>query len=104
MLRRALLISLLLTALASLGWCQTVAPLVQSTAPVSVGLRLQGGVYQADLEVKEACTVVLFCPTKPGLVSFAGLNQRAEMSYDQKARTLSMSLAPGKYLIVIRSL
>ena len=101
---RATVCLTLLIVLAQVAVAQTVAPLASSTAPASIALRMQPGLYQADIEVNEATAVTLFCPIKPGLISFTGLTGKSDVSYDQKARTLTVSLRPGKYSITIRPL
>jgi hypothetical protein len=93
---------LVLTALPCVA--QTAVPLVSSAAPTSVALSVQPGLYQAEVEVTQATTVTLFCPIKPGVISFSGLTKATEVAYDQKARTLTLSLQPGRYKIAIRPL
>ena len=93
---------LVLTALPCLA--QGAAPLISSVAPASVALSLQPGLYQADVAVTEATAVTLFCPLKPGVMSFSGLTRATDVVYDQKARTLTLSLQPGRYKITIRPL
>jgi len=95
-----LLLALLATAVAA----QNAAPLVVGTTPASIALRLQPSLYQADIELRQAATLTLFCPIRPGLVSFTGLSQKTEVSYDQKARTLTLTLPAGKCGITIRPL
>jgi len=82
----------------------TAAPLATSTTPASIALRLQPNLYQADIEVKQAATLTLFCPLRPGVISFTGLVQKTEVSYDHKARTLTITLPAGKFVITIRPL
>lgn len=83
---------------------QNSAPLTQATAPVSVGVRVAGNAYHAQLELTQAATVKLWCPVTPGLISFTGLQQKTEVSYNKQAQTLEVTLPPGKYTIIIRSL
>lgn len=101
---RVLIGLVLLVVLASVCPAQETAPLVAGTTPASVAVRMQPGLYQADLEVREATTVTLWCPVKPGLIRFTGLTQKAEVAYDLKARLLTLSLQPGKYSLTIRPL
>lgn len=97
------MISLLL--LAQVALAQTGAtPLASSTTPASIALRLQPNLYRADIEVKQAATLTLICPIRPGVISFTGLVQKTEVSYDQKACTLTVTLPAGKYTITIRPL
>jgi hypothetical protein len=65
---------------------------------------VQAGLYQADVEVTQATSVTLFCPVKPGIISFSGLTKATEVIYDQKARTLTLALQPGRYKLAIRPL
>ena len=94
----------LLVLLIFAGVAQAQEPMVRAGSPVSVNLRFEPGLLRADIEVAAATTVTLPVPFKPGLISFSGVNHRTEVAYDQKARTLSLSLQPGKYAITIRSL
>lgn len=95
-------LSLALFALPCLA--QAPAPLISSAAPASVALSVQQGLYQAEIEVTQATTVTLFCPIKPGVISFTGLTKATEVAYDQKTRTLTLSLQPGRYKLAIRPL
>ncbi|MHB8996035.1 MAG: hypothetical protein ACYC63_12385 [Armatimonadota bacterium] len=97
-----LFLLLALTALPCLA--QAAAPLISSAAPASVALNVQPGLYQAEIEVTQATTVTLFCPNKPGVISFSGLTKATEVAYDQKAQTLTLSLQPGRYKLAIRPL
>jgi hypothetical protein len=79
-------------------------PLVQADKPVTVGVQVAGDVYRADLDIREACTVTLFCPVKATLLSFTGVTQPLTAAFDPKAQTLRLQLQPGKYTLTIRSL
>ena len=104
-MRRLLLTLPLLCLLLALPClAQTTAPLVSSAAPASVALTVQPGLYQAEVEVTQATAVTLFCPIKPGIIGFSGLTKATEVAYDQKARTLTLSLQPGRYKLAIRPL
>jgi hypothetical protein len=104
MTRRLYLTLPLLLLLVLPAMAQSNAPLVSSAAPASVALTVQAGLYQADVEVTQATSVTLFCPVKPGIISFSGLTKATEVIYDQKARTLTLSLQPGRYKLAIRPL
>lgn len=95
---------ILLLLVAQVAFAQGVAPLATSTTPASIALRLQPDLYQAEVELKQAATLSLFCPLKPGLITFAGLSQQTPVSYDQKARALTITLPAGKCTITIRPL
>lgn len=93
---------MLLALLATAGVAQNAAPLAVATTPASIALRLQPSLYRADIELRQAATLTLCCPLRPGLVSFTGLSQKTEVSYDQRARTLTLTLPAGKCALTIR--
>lgn len=96
---------LLLALLAVTAACaQDAPPLIQSSGPVSIGLRLQGATYEATIEARQPSTVNLYCPSKPGLIKFDGLAATVDVTYDQQTRMLQLQLPEGKYHITIRSL
>lgn len=102
---RAALTLILLVLIAEAALAQTAtAPLACSTTPASIALRLQPNLYQADIETRQPATLSLFCPIKPGLISFTGIAQKTDVTYDQKARTLTVTVPAGKYTITIRPL
>lgn len=94
---------LLLGALAGAA-AADAPPLVTSSVPVSVGVRVQPSVYEAQLDVRQAGTITLLCPLRPGLVSITGLKQRTEVRYDSRARLLTLTLPPGRYALTVRPL
>lgn len=77
--------------------------MVGSSAPVSLGMSLQGQTFTLDVQVTAPATVSVFCPMTPGLISFSGLTEKVETTYDQKSRVLQLALPPGKYKVSIRS-
>jgi hypothetical protein len=81
----------------------TAKLLVQADKPLSLAVQIREGFYRVDLEVKEACTVTLYCPVKPGLVSLDGIQKAIQVLFDGKERTLQLSLPPGKYTVMVRS-
>ncbi|MEN6545506.1 MAG: hypothetical protein ABFE07_05635, partial [Armatimonadia bacterium] len=87
---RPICLALILLVLASPLLAQASAPLTQSSAPVSVGLRLAGNTYQAQLELTQTATVKLWCPVTPGLISLTGLQQKTDVSYNKQAQTLEV--------------
>lgn len=101
---RSLYLPFLLLLIASPLLAQNAAPLTQATAPISVGVYLAGNTYHAQLELTQPAMVKLWCPIAPGLLSFTGLKQRTDVSYNKQAQTLEMNLLPGKYTITIRAL
>lgn len=77
--------------------------MVSGSAPVSLGMSLQGSAFVLDAQVTEPSNVTVYCPVTPGLISFTGLTARVEASYDQTRRLLQLALPPGQYKITIRA-
>jgi hypothetical protein len=102
MINRRVLSSLLGLLIVS-GACAQQA-LVSSPEPVSLGLSLQGNALALEAQVVATTTISVYCPVVPGLISFSGLTATVQVVYDQKTQLLQLSLPPGKYRIVIRSL
>ena len=102
-LRALLVMILLLPAVAACAQQATAPPLLQASAPVSIGVRMVDGMYLADIEATQPAAVTLFCPIKPGVIAFTGLKEKLEVSFDQKTRLLQMSLPAGKYRLTIRA-
>jgi hypothetical protein len=102
--RVACLMTLILVASAALAQAAAPQAYVSSPQPLSLGMTLQGGQFTLDVRVTEAATVSVFCPVTPGLMSFSGLTQPVETSYDQKTRMLQLRLPVGQYRLTVRSL
>lgn len=101
MTRARVLLSILCLFLMSRALAQQA--MVSGSAPVSIGMSLQGNLFTLEVQVTSASNLSVFCPIAPGLISFSGLTERIETKYDQKNRLLQLSLPPGKYKICVRS-
>ncbi len=82
----------------------TDTPLVEADAPVTVGGVLRDGLFRAVLEAAEPVTATIHTPVSTALVRIVGIQDPLDATFDDQARTLTLTVQPGRYLIELREL
>jgi hypothetical protein len=102
-MRAACWTGLLAGLLVAAAQVRAETPLIWADRPVTVGLRLSDGEWQAELTLREAATVTLACPGAPGFVRFDGLTAPVAIQFDERRRTLQLRLPAGHFTVTVRA-